>query len=282
MKWNVLRAVVTGAAGNLGRQLILDLGKRGVRVAAWDLNRPALEALTLECSKLGYEVQPFEVDITHYEAVSQAARASNAALGGIDLWFNYAGFTKIAEFARSTPEDLNRVVDVNLKGILWGTHAALEIMAPRGTGRIINMASVAGHIGGPYIASYSATKHAVVGFTRALQTELRLQDSGLQIVLVSPGFVDSQMIALGEQFGFPEWLKWTLASPEAVTQEVLQGLEKNKLEIFPTLNGRMMLRMQKVFPGAVTTSSRVLLTRSLKDLILNRYTPSQIAEPETK
>ena len=133
------------------------------------------------------------------------------------------------------------------------------------------MASIAGHVGGPYIAPYCATKHAVVGFTRALRAELALQTSCVQLVLVSPGFVDSQMISLGKKFGFPEWLKWMLSTPEKVSAEVLAGLERRKTEIYPTLNGRLMLRLQKTFPSAVTPSSRLLLTRSFKDLLLNRY-----------
>ena len=144
-------------------------------------------------------------------------------------------------------------------------------MENQGTGTLVNMASIAGHLSAPYMSAYCTTKHAVVGFTRAIREELRLQDSPIKVVLVSPGFVDTSMIARGEKHGFPEWLRWTLSTPEKVAKEILTGIRVGEEELFPTQNGKWMLRAYRHFPKSTMKSSKMLLTRSLKDFLLNRY-----------
>jgi len=96
-------------------------------------------------------------------------------------------------------------------------------------------------------------------------------DSPIRLVLASPGFVDTQMIQRGEKMGFPEHLKWALATADSVADEILTGIRKGHDEIYPTLNGRMMLRAHRMFPETTRRTSKILLTQSWKDLFLNRF-----------
>jgi short-subunit dehydrogenase len=91
-------------------------------------------------------------------------------------------------------------------------------------------------------------------------------------MLASPGFVDTGMIERGAPLGFPQWLSWALADVDSTAKEILSALRRGRDEVFPTWNGRLMVEMHKWLPRATRRSARVLLTRSLRDFLLNRYT----------
>jgi short-subunit dehydrogenase len=190
----------------------------------------------------------------------------------IDLWFNNAGVAGLGGFQDLKAGDFDRVIDVNLKGLITGTRLALKQMESQGAGIIVNMASVAGHIAPPFMSAYAATKFAVVGFSRALREELKLRDCPVRVVMVSPGFVDTAILARGQRIGFPEWLTWALSTPEQVAQDILMGLAREEEEIFPTWNGKVMLQAHRYFPRAMMRGSRLLLVKRFRDLFLNRYT----------
>jgi short-subunit dehydrogenase len=191
----------------------------------------------------------------------------------IHFWINNAGVSGLGDFMEKPLEDFDHTLKINLSGVVIGTRLALEHMEKLGQGTIVNVASVAGHISAPYLTAYSASKHAVVGFTRALRQEMKLKDCPIKLLLVSPGFVDTQMIERGTQAGFPNWLSSLLSTPENVADEMLNGIVQNREEIFPTLNGKALLKMYRLFPNLTSHSSRLLLSKSLKDLVLLRKTP---------
>ncbi len=122
------------------------------------------------------------------------------------------------------------------------------------------------------MVTYVTTKHAVVGFTRALTEELRHKSSPVSLLLVSPGFVDTQILAKGEAFGFPDWLDFLLAKPETVAEAIYKAMPSRRTEIFPTFNGQMIRRMYGVLPKTTLRSCKVLFAKSWKDALLNRYT----------
>lgn len=265
-------ALVTGAASGIGKALSEALFARGAVVVALDLAAEPLEALRAEAAKRGAECLTLVVDVTDAAAVKKARDEAVSRLGRIDLWFNNAGISGLGGFVETPLAELERVIAVNLGAVVSGTKIALEHMESRGAGTIVNMASVAGHVAAPYLTIYSATKHGVVGLTRALREELAMRDSPVKLRLVSPGFVDTAMVARGQKIGFPDWLSWALATPEGVAKEILDGIQKGKDEIFPSLNGKLMMKVHSVFPRATRKSARVLLARKFKDLLLNRYT----------
>lgn len=261
------RYVVTGAAAGIGRAVAEGLLRRGAVVLAWDRDESGLESLAESAARYGKECVPTVVDITDGKAV----RAARDAVGAIDGWMNIAGIAKTGSFSSMDDRDFDRVIAVNFTALVDGTRAALEVMEPRGAGTIVNVASVAGFLPAPFLAAYSASKHAVVGFTRAVAEELRLADSPLRLVLVAPGFVETAMISGASGLKFPDWLKWLPSKPEPVAKEILDGLERGRREVFPSRNGRWMVRMARAFPQQTIRGSRVLLSRSFKDWLLNRY-----------
>jgi len=265
-------AILTGAAGGIGRALAWDLLKSGVTVWAWDLSDEGLTSLRADADRQGYELRTMKVDVTDRNAVEQAARAVKEKDGKIDFWINNAGVAGVGGFNQLTADDFEKVMAINFLAVVTGTRVALKYMEDRGTGSIVNVASVAGHVPAPFLVAYTASKYAVVGFTRALREELRLRDANVKMVLVSPGFVDTTMISRkSKAAGFPEWLSWLLSKPEAVSREIMHALRKGHEEVFPALNGRVIIRMHRYLPRLARRSSKMLFADSFKDFILNRY-----------
>jgi NAD(P)-dependent dehydrogenase (short-subunit alcohol dehydrogenase family) len=261
------RFVVTGSASGIGRALAEELLRRGAVVVAWDRDEPGLRSLEEQAARYGRECRTAVVDVTDGAAV----RAARDSVSPIDGWFNVAGVAKTGRFSTMSPADFRRIMDVNFGAVVDATRAAIEVMEPRGAGTIVNVASVAGFLPAPFLAAYSASKHAVVGFTRAVAEELRLSDSPLRLVLVAPGFVETSMIAGASGFSFPNWLRWLPSRPDTVAREILDGLVRGKAEIYPSRNGRWMMRFARVFPEKSIRGSQLLLSRSFKDWMLNRY-----------
>jgi len=266
-KFRGAHVVLTGAAGGIGRALGERLLKAGAEVWAVDLDETALRAWSVEARKRGQKLHPVVGDVTKPETLQEARRAASP----VELWVNNAGIAGLGEFRRLTPEQFDRVISVNLQAVVSGTRIALEEMDSFGRGRIVNVASVAGHLPAPFMTAYAATKHAVVGFTRALREELRLGGSAVKISLVSPGFVNTAILAKGEALGYPSWLEWALVSPDKVAKEILRAIAQGEEDIFPTWNGRLMLRLYKLFPRTTMGGSKLLLARSFKDWLLNHY-----------
>lgn len=265
------RCVVTGAGAGIGRIIALSLAAAGADVWAADVDAEALAELTEAGARQGTPIAVRQTDVTDLPALARLCdEVTSSNNHGLDFWINNAGVAGLGDFLEFSHDDFLRVMAVNLQGVVNGTRVALAAMEAAGSGRIVNMASVAGHLPAPYMSAYCASKHAVVGFTRALQAELHLKGSPVRLMLVSPGFVDTAIIAKGEALGYPEWLAFMLATPDSVAAAVLRGLRADRDEIYPTLNGRLMKRMYGLFPKTTVKSAKILLTKSWRDLVFNR------------
>ncbi len=256
--------VITGAAGGIGKCLTLQCLNLGAHVWGLDRNQKDLAALEDAASKEGHSFSALAVDIANPTQMKEAITKISGQAKPIFLWINNAGISGKGDFMRQSFEEYETTLRINLGGVVLGTRLAIEKMEQQGKGIIVNIASVAGHISCPYLTSYSASKHAVVGFTRALRQELQLKDSPVKLVLASPGFVDTSMIERGQKGGLPNWMAPFISTPEKVAKEILAGLNRKQLEIFPTLNGKLMLRFHRFIPR------RLLLTSNVKDLFLFR------------
>jgi len=265
--------VITGAANGIGRELVQQLLNKGAIIYGIDTDELNLNRVAAESAKLSRDFYSCVSDVTSETEMAKVRETILSRHPGIDFWFNNAGIAGTGDFLTTPHATFRRVISVNLDGVVLGTRIALETMEQKGAGTIINMASVAGHLAAPFLSAYSASKHAVVGFTRALREELSLKDSSVQLIMVSPGFVETQMVNKGKTFGFPDWLSFLLATPEQTVKEILRGIEKGKSEIYPTLNGKALMKLRTFFPKTTAKSSRVLLAKRFRDLFLNRYSP---------
>ncbi len=226
--------VLTGAAQGIGRSLAFQFADRGARVCALDRDEVGLKALAQTAKERSREIDTVTIDVTDFASLQKIAEKIHAK-SPIDYWVNNAGVAKVVSFEETTPDEFDRILRVNLGAVVTATRIALTLMEKTGTGNIINMASVAGHVPCPFLTSYCTAKFAVVGFTAALREELRLKDSPVRLFMVSPGFVDTGMIEKGKLF--PEWLSWMLSTPESVAEEVIHGIERGSWRFFPRSTG---------------------------------------------
>jgi short-subunit dehydrogenase len=263
--------VITGAAGGLGKELTLTFAKKGAAVFAWDINDAALKELSDTSDKWGYEIFTKKIDVTDERQIRDGMRDVLKKRNRLHYWINNVGISGKGSFDSLSLEDFQKIININLGSVVIGTRVALSYFEEQGAGTIINMASIAGIVPAPYLTAYCATKHGVVGFTRALQEELKLKASSVKLVLVNPGFVETPMLDSGS-IKFPDWLRWMVASPKTMVDALLIGLEKNRSEIFPTWNGWLLNYSYHWFPQTTKKSSTLLLTRSFRDWLLNRYT----------
>lgn len=186
-------AVVTGAASGIGAGIALAFAREGARVAIVDLcveteARPVLDDL----AAMGAVAQFFRADVSDASAVSELAGAVVRNLGPVDVLVNNAGVFTQALVENMTVEEWDFVMGVNLRGTFLCTRAFLGGMLERGDGRIINIASQLGQIGGAEVAHYSASKAGVIGFTKSLAREV--SSRGVLVNAIAPGPINTPLL----------------------------------------------------------------------------------------
>ncbi len=205
-------AVVTGAAGVIGRATAQLLAERGARIVAVDRKREELEALVASLPASA-EALGVSADVTREDEVQNYVRAALDRFGSIDVFYNNAGIEgEVAPITRYPLEAFRRVLDVNVVGVFLGLKHVLPVMLGQNKGSIINTASIAGLNGSPDIAVYSASKHAVIGLTKSAAMECA--KSGVRVNCVCPGLIDSRMLSAifeGRNPGNPAPSKGALA-----------------------------------------------------------------------
>jgi NAD(P)-dependent dehydrogenase (short-subunit alcohol dehydrogenase family) len=154
-----------------------------------------VEATADAVRRLGVEAMPFALDVTDADAITHAMQEIRARFGAIDVLVNNAGIAESAPFAKTEPALWERHLRVNATGPYLLTRAVLPAMLERRWGRVINIASLAGLRGAPYVTAYTASKHALVGFTRALATEV--SGRGVTVNALCPGFTATDIVWSG-------------------------------------------------------------------------------------
>ena len=186
-------AVVTGAAGVIGSATTRLLAERGARIVAID-RKPDELATTVKDLPASAEALSITADVTDENEVAGYVRAAVDKFGGIDVFYNNAGIEgDIAPIIRYSLASFRRVLDVNVVGVFLGLKHVLPVMLRQAKGSIINTASIAGLIGSPDIAVYSASKHAVIGLTKS--AALECSNSGVRVNCVCPGLIESRMLS---------------------------------------------------------------------------------------
>ena len=225
-------AVITGGAGGIGYALAQALGARGLKLVLGDVEAPALDAAAEALRDSGFEVEARLCDVTDPAAVQALAEAALARFGAIDLAFNNAGVGgPLCPLWETHPDDVTWTVGVNLTGVLNGVRAFAKPMVARGSGRIVNIASLAGLTAPPFLSIYAATKHAVVGLSESLAAELAMMAPGVKVSVVCPAFVASRIFE--SERNRPAALSGAPATPSEGLSRIRAGLEAMITEVMP-------------------------------------------------
>jgi 3-hydroxybutyrate dehydrogenase len=186
---------VTGGGRGIGKVTALALARAGVDVAVAARTRAEVDRVADEARALGVRAIATTADMGKGEDVKALFRTAREALGGIDILVNGAGIAPTAPLAKTPDELWHSVLAVNLSGVFFATREVLTEMAERGWGRIVNVASIAGKTGMPYIAAYAASKHGVLGLTKVAALEVATR--GVTVNAVCPGYVETPMTDAG-------------------------------------------------------------------------------------
>jgi 2-hydroxycyclohexanecarboxyl-CoA dehydrogenase len=183
-------AIVTGAGQGIGRGIAAKLAAEGATVAVADINENTAAGTA---AALGGGAVGIPTDVTSRESVAALVSQVREAFGRIDVLVNNAGWDKIGPFTDSDPADWDRIVHINLYGVLHTCHAVLPVMAAQGHGKVVNIASDAGRVGSSGEAVYSAAKGGIIAFTKTIAREMARQQINCNVVC--PGPTDTALFA---------------------------------------------------------------------------------------
>ena len=218
-------AVVTGASSGIGKAIALDLASRGTTVVALARRKDLLDEVVAEARKTAPESRAVVADISDRAAVEKAMRAVLKRQGAVDVLVNNAGIPMRKHASRLTVEDVENVMRINFFGSVYATLAVLPSMLERGSGHLVNIASVAGRLGSPREAAYSASKYAMAGWSDVLASDLL--GSGVQVHLVNPGPIDTEIWGHVQE---PPAYQGKFFPPSVIAKAVRKSLENGSFE----------------------------------------------------
>jgi NAD(P)-dependent dehydrogenase (short-subunit alcohol dehydrogenase family) len=261
--WKGAICVVTGAGSGIGRALSLELAKRGALVVVTDVNRPAAEAVARE---IGGQAKASGLDVRDAQEVRRVIDGVAAEHGRLDLLVNNAGIAVTGEVQDLSLAHWERILDINVRGVIHGVHAAYPIMVRQGAGHIVNVASAAGLAPVPLGVPYSMTKHAVVGLSRSLRIEAAAL--GVRVSVLCPTAIETPILESGNPPDLPS-VPWhpnvrrfltRLAGPpypvEGFAQKALDAIERNEAVVVIPGRARFVRRIDQLFPSLTERLSR--------------------------
>jgi NAD(P)-dependent dehydrogenase (short-subunit alcohol dehydrogenase family) len=244
--------VITGASAGVGRATARAFASDGWDVALLARGEAGLDAAADEVRALGRRALPIPVDVADADGVEAAAARVEAELGPIDVWVNDAMESVFAPADRITPEEYRRVTEVNYLGYVHGTLAALRRMKPRDRGVIVQVGSALAYRSIPLQAAYCGSKHAIVGFTDSLRSELIHDRSGVRVTAVHLPAVNTP------QF---DWVRSRLPhraqpvppifEPEVPARAILQAARHPRRELFVGASTLLAVYGQRIAPNVL-------------------------------
>ncbi len=248
--------LITGAGSGLGRALALEAGNRGARVYVSDADFSAAEETCrlLRAEKGGTPCTPLSLDVTNPEQFDRCFAAVEEEAGGLDVLVNNAGRCVVGETRAVPPDRWGRIIDVNLKGTVYGTVSGYRRMLARGRGHIINISSLSGRLAYPITLAYAATKAGIDTLTVGLTAEAR--GSGVRISLVRLGTVDTPAYTTQEVWGmsnsaFVDTLPGRMLPARRAAKVILDGAARGRRMITAPLSSAAVLFFIRWLPGTV-------------------------------
>ena len=265
-------AIITGGASGIGQAIAEELAKRGCDVVLADLQYELAQEVAAGIRAAGGKATAVKLDVTDYPAVEQVVRDTVVRTGRLDYMFNNAGIYINGDVHLFSIADWEHIVNVNIRGVIHGVHAAYPVMLMQGFGHIVNTSSIAGLIPSPGEVSYAMTKHAVVGLSKALRAQAGLL--GIRVSVLCPGIIRTPMAENGGKFGkdylniSPELRKELLEKvrpmpADLFAKKVLDAVAKNRAIIIEPAWWKWFWRIHRLLPEYSITLSQMAFKKTL-------------------
>lgn len=256
---------LTGCASGVGLHLTGAFLKRGYRVVATDINIEELERLANHNNWDNKHVLVCHLDITSLESWQSAYQKTVDKWGRIDRLLNIAGYLKPGFIHETSADEIDRHIDINVKGLIIGSQLLAKHMVKEGHGQIINIASLAGVAAIPGISLYSTSKFAVRGFSLALAQELKVH--GVQVTVICPDAIQTPMLDLQEDY---DEAALTFSGPKPLTVEQIEqaifndAMPNAPLEITLPMSRGILAKLGNAFPTASFLLGDILTKKGRK------------------
>ncbi|GIZ53338.1 SDR family oxidoreductase [Noviherbaspirillum aridicola] len=216
--------VITGASSGIGEATARHLASLGARVMLGARRTERLEQLAAEIRAVGGAVHFARLDVTDLEDVRRFVALANTTFGRVDVILNNAGVMPLSKLEALKVDEWNRMIDVNIRGVLHGIAAALPVMQAQGSGQVINMASIGAHAVSPTAAVYCATKYAVWAISEGLRQEA---GPNLRVTVICPGVTESELAdSISDEQGRAEMKEFRRIAigPDAIARAVAYAI----------------------------------------------------------
>jgi NAD(P)-dependent dehydrogenase (short-subunit alcohol dehydrogenase family) len=231
-------AAITGGARGIGRATAAALIARGVRVAIGDIDAGLAEQTAAE---LGGDTVGLPLDVTDRQSFDAFLTAVEQRLGPLDIMINNAGIMPVGPFLEESDRVAKQLVDINVNGVILGSKLALERFQKRGRGHVVNIASIVGKSATSHLATYVATKHAVVGLTEALRIEFG--PSGIDFSIVMPIGTNTELYS-----GLQQIKGMDTPEPEDVGEAIVEALQTGRVDVFVPKRMGAIIRLGALLP----------------------------------
>ncbi|MCL1631891.1 SDR family oxidoreductase [Sporolactobacillus sp. CPB3-1] len=222
--------VITGASSGLGGEMARLLAAKGACIVMLARNEQNLAEIRRQIAIEGGHAYYYVLDITRPQEVRCVFKQIINRFNGIDILINCAGIGKFQSLSEMNDEIIDRMIDVNVRGMIHCSKAVLASMVPKKRGCIVNIASLAGIVTTPKSVVYGATKHAVIGFSDGLRLEL--EQDGIRVIVVNPGPIRTPFLSFADPSGsYVAHAGRYMLKPRAVAEKIVHAIEKNKREL---------------------------------------------------
>jgi short-subunit dehydrogenase len=242
--------VITGASAGIGRAVVEEFARRGARIGLIARGQDRLQAAKQQVQQLGGEALALSVDVSDAAAVDEAASRVEREFGPLDVWINGAMATVVAPVIETQPEEFKRATEVTYLGFVYGTMVALKRMVPRNRGTIVQIGSGLAFRSIPLQAAYCGAKHAIVGFTDSLRSELIHRKSKVHVTVVQLAAMNTPQFSwcrtrLGHQLQPIS----PIYEPEVAARAIYWAAHHRRREVFVGASTPAVIYGQNFFPG---------------------------------
>jgi short-subunit dehydrogenase len=242
--------VITGASSGIGRETALQMAREGAQLVLAARNQEALEELAREVERLGGEAEVVLTDVAEFAQVQRLGERAVERFGRIDTWVNDAAVSVYATVEQMTPDELERVIAVNLLGQMYGCKVAVGHMKPRRSGRIINVGSALSERAVPLQSAYVASKHGVQGFSEALRLELEHEEAGIEVIVILPSSINTPLFDFARsKMGVEPMPVPPVYEPGVAAQAIVHAAEDGGREIVAGGWGKLLILAQRLSPS---------------------------------